>query len=851
MKVKTIISIILFIGLFTSQAKTQIKVFEKQPDKLIPNTGLFYESPKRTKIDLNGTWQVSFDNGQTFSNLNVPLSYNYEGRTILKRYFQINEELLNNSSFILVCEASNYEAEVRINNNFITKHIGGYNSLIISLEDNILQKNNSIQFDLKSKLNNTETIPLANQINYTNNLGGINGDIYLILVPKVYVFECFINYLFENETSVEVTNSCTIKSENLEQIISEKKDFQINTRIFKKSNGDEIASSDNTKFLIDNYSNISLENKFTIRNVSLWSPESPELYLFKVSILNDDNILDEYFFESGFVNTKFVSGSFYLNSKLYYIKGINYHQESSKSGTAVDYSEYERDLMNIKSTGFNCIRVPGKSACPYLINLCSRLGLFLFQDFAFNEVPQKVLTGNKYTFLSQEYLESIIKRDKNAVCIAAWGIGNNFDVKSKEAVDYVNNSKELIRKYDSRPIYYTTRNIQNDLCSEIVEFRGINFYTSDIESIKNSLISISLKSGNFYFIASYGVSINNKNRNGFSDIYSMEYQTKFLTDCYKIFIKDNKFGFISSYSDWNTGTPLLLSLDENPYLKTDGIFTFNREQKQSVSFLKHILNNQELPKLMEGSAEGDNSYIFVISGLFMIFIFLFFISKLRKFKEILIKFTFKPKVFFELIKEQTQVPIYYNIFLSIIINSGFAIYLSALFYFFRTSNSLDIVVSKIIPADFFKILISEYINSPIKLIIFFILSFSIFQVIVTVILFLTSFFTKGKPYFKNLYSVIIWSSLPFVVFLPLGTIIFKLSADSASYIIFSFYLYIFLTLIYLYRIFSGSRILLEINRIKTVLYGFILIIIFYGGLIVFLYYSGTFSIINLVTSYNL
>ena len=232
------------------------------------------------------------------------MSYNFEGLVIFKKNFGINTDFLNNSSFIFVIEAANYEADVKINDNFVTKHTCGYNSLVITLEDNILQRENVIQIELNNKLNNSETIPLANQINYTNNFGGIYGDIYLITVPKIFIFESFVNYNFENETSVKVSNTCYVKSANLEQIISERKDFQINTKVIKKSTGDEISSSDNTKFQIDNYSNINVENKFSIKNISAWSPENPELYIFKVSIINNENVIDEFVFEFGFTDMK-------------------------------------------------------------------------------------------------------------------------------------------------------------------------------------------------------------------------------------------------------------------------------------------------------------------------------------------------------------------------------------------------------------------------------------------------------------------------------------------------------------------------------------------------------------------
>ncbi len=847
---KSFIGILLLALLISGNSFCQIKVFERPPEKFIPNSGINLESPKRTLINLNGTWQVSFDDGSNFSNLKIPLSYHYEGKVIFKKSFSINDELLRNSTFILVCEAINYEAAIRINNNFITNHYGGNNSLYLPIEENVLGKENIIEITVNNKLNNSETIPLANQINYSCNFGGIHGDIYLLAVPKVYVFNCLINYTFESENSVKISNSCTIRSSNIDQTANLKKDFTISTIVIKKSTGEELLSSEKTKFQIENFAQVTAENKLILKNISSWSPENPELYLLRISISYSDSIVDEYNLECGFTNIKFSSNNYFLNGKPYMIKGINYHQESPKYGTALDYREVEKDLLYIKSVGFNCIRIPGNSASPYVINTCNRLGLFLFQDYPFNEVPQKTLSKNKYIESSLEYLENIIKRDKNAACILAWGLGNNFDVTVKESKEYLLSSKEAVRKYDSRPVYYTTCNISNDICQDIVDFKGLNFFTNDINDVKNKLTLLNKNGIKSFFISSFGVSINNENRNGFSDIYSMEYQTKFLIDCFKLFTKENKYCFISSYSDWNSARPLIFSLDKNPYLKTDGIFSIDREPKQSVNFLKHLLNNQELPRLMEGSSDNDNSYIFVVSGIILIIILTSLIGKLRKFKENIFKFSFKPKVFFELVKEQSQIPLYYNILLSIFINAGLAIYLSAIFYYFRTYNSFDVIISKIITNDTLKILLSEYISSPLKLIIFLFFILFFFQILISLFIFFLSLFTKGRSYFKNIYSVNIWSSLPFLIFLPIGTVIYKLSLSDSGFISLSYYIYIILSLIFLYRIISGSRILLEINRFKMIFFSLISLSFFYGSILLILYYKGCFEILNLLKSYN-
>jgi beta-galactosidase len=365
---KTFIGIIIIFFQFSYYSFCQIKVFERPIEKYITNSGLILESPKRTILNLNGVWQVSFDDGFQYSNLKVPLSYQFEGTVLFKKSFSINSELINNFNFILVCESINYEARIKINGNFIANHSGAYNSLYIPLEDNVLNKENLIEIIVSNKLNNSETIPLANQTNYNCNYGGINGDIYLVTVPKVYIFSSIVNYAFESENTVKVSNSCTFRSSNIENFATSKKEFTFYSSIVKKSNGEEIASSEKTKFQIDNFSKVSAENKFTIKNISPWLPENPELYLLKTIITNSDSIVDEYITELGFTNLKFNSDFYYDNGKPYMIKGINYHQESSVYGTALSYNEIERDLNYMKSIGFNCIRIPGSTASPYIIN---------------------------------------------------------------------------------------------------------------------------------------------------------------------------------------------------------------------------------------------------------------------------------------------------------------------------------------------------------------------------------------------------------------------------------------------------------------------------------------------------
>jgi beta-galactosidase len=146
---------------------------------------------------------------------------------------------------------------------------------------------------------------------------------------------------------------------------------------------------------LEEFQTATFTNELTSKNLNLWSPDNPELYIIKTIIQNSANkIIDEKSDEIGFVNVKFRPEGISLNGKNITLNGINYHEDSPHYGSALDYSEVEFDLKKIKEYGFNCIRVPGKTAHPYIIDVCNRIGLFLMQEIPFNEVPSKILKDN-------------------------------------------------------------------------------------------------------------------------------------------------------------------------------------------------------------------------------------------------------------------------------------------------------------------------------------------------------------------------------------------------------------------------------------------------------------------------
>src|SRR4030095_4022283 len=134
-----------------SPSISQIKVFERPTNSELKNTGIFFESSTRQFISLNGTWEVSFNDGKNFANITVPVAYDFEGRAIFRKKFTIPEEMRAAYSFVFVAEGLSYESEIKINNNFVSSHTGAFTPVITALPDGIISGNNEIEIDLQSE----------------------------------------------------------------------------------------------------------------------------------------------------------------------------------------------------------------------------------------------------------------------------------------------------------------------------------------------------------------------------------------------------------------------------------------------------------------------------------------------------------------------------------------------------------------------------------------------------------------------------------------------------------------------------------------------------------------------------
>jgi beta-galactosidase len=416
-------SICLFflIILFSTNLSAQIKVFERTKNEALNNETIF-QSDKRIKINLNGDWSVSFDNSDNSTKISVPFATDYVSSINLRKDINIPDSLLSKYNFIFYSEGINYESEVKINDVIISRNTGGCKFIFNEIQENTLKSTNTISIKINGELNNSGTFPLSSQVNYARNYNGLLSNIYIYAVPKIYISETLFNYTFQVDNSITLINKININTLNIDSLISDGNNFFIRTEIYRKSDSAKLFESPLSRLEAKSYQNYKIVSSLNLRNIDLWSAENPSLYIIKTSVLLKEDLIDNIIYETGFKKVKLAGPDLYVNDIKIKLKGLNYFEDLPSFAGAMDYTATEKDLRNIKDLGFNCLRVPGKSAHPFVVKIAQRIGLYVLQEYPFNEVPSELLSNDKFVKNALDYFENIVKRDLHSPAVLFWGI---------------------------------------------------------------------------------------------------------------------------------------------------------------------------------------------------------------------------------------------------------------------------------------------------------------------------------------------------------------------------------------------------------------------------------------------
>ena len=817
-----------------------------KPTPLGADAALFPDSPTRTKVDLAGSWNYSFD-GESWNTVEIPNAYTYNGTLTFQRKFEVTSDMIEKYAFSLVAYGINYQSEVTINGNFIGRHVGGYTSFVFRIPADVLQVGNEnvIKIVVDNDLNPTSTLPLESLVGGLRSYGGIFRDIYLLATPKLSIEDVsVVSTLQPDRKAANIVVQAEISDRESGEKTESGSFIGVQCEVYDKLQGDLAGRSGIVPISPRAKKSISQKIDILLAAPKLWSPAAPDLYVLKCQIIRVVNkeivLLDEYSVDIGIRSLEWKNGNLAINDSLIMLKGILWNEDHETFGSAMTYEIMERDIASIVTLGANLVRFRHPPH-PYMLNLCDRYGLLVLEDVPVIHVPYEFLSKENYQDLVTSFAKEMVNRDRHHVSVLAWGIGDEFEIDQPNACEFINGLRNVIKALDKRYVYFTSSGINNQ-CYEYVDIIGLNSYGEESKQFREIL--------NYYkerftekpvIVARYGTVVEPGNKNGYSDPSSMEYQSRYAVLFYNMMVETKIAGGIFwSYNDWYSDRPALTARSSDPYLCTMGIVNSSREKRTGFNYVRTLFKEEKVQALPVGNYSSHTPLIYVIAGFIVLITLAFLYNANRRFRDGVNRSLLRTYNFFADVRDQRILPISHSFFLAIVISVTWAIVFSSIFTHYRSNILLDNVISQFMPDALKERFIYLAWNPPEFILVF---SGFCFLKLLLLVAFVRIFsmMVKTRVQLYNAFTITIWSMLPSIILIPVSMILLRLM-ETDMYVVPVFILLGIIILWIILRLLKGISIIYDVIPLKVYAVGFLLLLIVGAAFYSYIDYTHSASI---------
>lgn len=847
----TVLVFLLFVG---QRASGQIRVYENGQSTLRgTEASVHIDSPGRRKIDLAGTWMYSTDN-ESWKDVKVPSSFDYRGRLTFLRKFSIDEATLKSAAIELVALGINHDAEVYINDVFVGKHVGGYTTMQVSLPENSLQlgSENTIKIIATNTLSARSTLPLRKQIWGWRNYGGILRDIYLLVTPKLWIDRV----LAHSSLSGDLTQGTINVTATLTSKVTDSAGDTLNTllrsaqvlfalELLDRNSGSVMGQSSAQPVSILPNRDHEVQSSLSVPSPRLWSPESPDLYTLKARLFlqlgRQVRVIDEFERLIGFRRIDVAKSLLVINGKPAVLKGVVWHEDSPSRGASLTYEQMEKDIVLIKTMGANAIRFAFHPPHPHLLNLCSRYGLFALLEIPAWNVPAEILDQEAFQVLAEGMTGEMVERDVHHPCVLAWGIGDDFDSADQRARGYVERMIGAIRKLDDRPIYFGSRMLTGDVCSDQMDIAGIDLHTEDVKYFKSSILTWkNSHPSRLVMVLAYGKDVQPNNRNGWSDPMSQQAQARFFERFYAVVKEANIAGsFIDSFADWRGDRPLLSVNNGNPYIHPVGLVSFAREKRVAYETVRTLYNGEKTTALPIGRYRASFPIAHIVCGFVVIFVLAYLYHYNRRFNETFKRALLRSYNFYADLRDVRTASIPQTLIVAVAVSVTLGVVLSGILYRYRTDTFADYILTQIFVSDALKERLISAAWNPFEGILAFSVVLLAWYPITAALIKLFSMLVKTRVYWYHAFAIAVWGSLPLVLLSPLGMALFKL-LETDFYVLPIFLIILAFLLWTFLRVLKGASVIYDISRSKAYAGGIAVTVLAAAGL--FIYYESSYAI---------
>ncbi|WP_340696496.1 glycoside hydrolase family 2 TIM barrel-domain containing protein [Flavobacterium gyeonganense] len=260
-------------------------------------------------------------------------------------------------------------------------------------------------------------------------LSGIERDVYLQAMPKTTVWDYFVKSVLDNQYKNGIFNlDVTLKYFEKNSI----KNPSVKVELFDKD-GKTVYSE--SKKVNTKEEKISFGG--TIDNVKQWNAETPNLYKYTITLLdNKGKTLEIISKRTGFRKVEIKNAQLLVNGKAVLVKGVNIHEHDDVNGHVPNTELMLKDLKLMKEFNINAIRMSHYPHDTKFYDLCDEYGFYVVDEanietHGMGAELQGGFDQKKHPAYLPEWAPAHLDRikrmfafDKNHPSIIIWSLGN-------------------------------------------------------------------------------------------------------------------------------------------------------------------------------------------------------------------------------------------------------------------------------------------------------------------------------------------------------------------------------------------------------------------------------------------
>lgn len=329
------------------------------------------------------------------------------GKGTYRTTFTVPDTL--NKNTVLIFDGAMSNARVIVNGKEVMFWPYGYNSFYVDVSNVVKPGNNSMVVELENFERASRWYPGA----------GIYRNVHLVITNRVHipVWGTFV-------TTPKVTSDYAYVRLSMDIAGTvNRQNVQVSTVILAP-HGEKVAEAEGIYCARgQEYTQV-----FVVEKPSLWSPDSPALYIARTTLWVDGKAVDTYDTRFGIRAIEFIpEKGFFLNGTPTKFKGVCNHHDLGPLGAAVNRSALRHQIELLKDMGVNAIRTAHNMPAPELVELCDEMGVMLmiepFDDWGFQ--PK---SPNGYGAFFNEWadkdISNMVRHFRNNPSVVMWSIGN-------------------------------------------------------------------------------------------------------------------------------------------------------------------------------------------------------------------------------------------------------------------------------------------------------------------------------------------------------------------------------------------------------------------------------------------